>query len=102
MKKFLLVLSTVLLLQGCASSSMGEQFVAGKQQFNAGNYKGAFHQLLPVAVYGNKEAQYAVGYMYYYGVGTAQDEESGEFWMHKSAEQHYAPAENALKVIGKK
>ncbi len=101
-KKIISIISVIfvmLLLQSCASPRMGEELQGGKAKFMVGNYKEAFHDLLPVAVYGRKEAQYAVGYMYYYGLGVAQDPESGLFWMKKSAEQHFAPAVDALKLI---
>lgn len=97
--KVLLPILVTLFLQGCISPKMSEELVAGKMQFTAGNYKQSFHQLLPIAAYGDKEAQYAVGYMYYYGIGTAQDCESGLFWMKKSADQGYTPAIGALRII---
>lgn len=71
----------------------------GEYDFKAGNYKDAFHRLLPVAVQGRPEAQYAVGYMYYYGYGIPQDNESGVFWMERAAAQNYAPAKTALEMI---
>jgi TPR repeat protein len=37
--------------------------------------------------------------MYYYGYGVAQDAESGRFWMEKSANQKYPPAEKALQML---
>ena len=64
----------------------------GKRLFEEGFYKKAMQQLLPVAVNGNAEAQYAVGYMYYYGFGVAQDTNVGYFWIQRSAAQHYTPA----------
>jgi septal ring-binding cell division protein DamX len=73
----------------------------GKFTFEAGNYIQAFHQLLPLAAQGNPEAQYAIGYMYYYGYGVPADSESGLFWMGKSAEQGYLPANKALYLVSK-
>jgi TPR repeat protein len=98
-KNIVLILFASIFLQACASPKMGEEYEAGKMKFNAGNYRDSFHDLLPVAVCGNMQAQYAVGYMYYYGIGTAQDSESGLFWMKRSADQHYPPAANALGLI---
>ncbi len=71
----------------------------GKRSFQAGDYKNAFHCLLPVAARGNRDAQYAVGYMYYYGYGVSEDSESGIFWMERSAEQNFEPARKALNLI---
>jgi hypothetical protein len=86
-------------LQGCASSRAAEELQSGKISFDNGNFKSAFHKLLPLASEGNAAAEYAIGYMYYYGYGTTQDSESGLFWMHKSAEQNYQPAIKALEII---
>jgi hypothetical protein len=86
-------------MQGCASTIMSQQLQAGKVAFADANFKKAFHELLPVAAYGNPQAQYAVGYMYYYGFGVPHDAESGLFWMNRSAAQHYGPAIKALEVI---
>lgn len=71
----------------------------GKRLFEAGYYRRAMHDLLPLACDGNAEAQYAVGYMYYYGYGVAQDTDVGYFWIKRSADQHYAPAMRALNMV---
>ena len=70
-------------------------------RFAEGDYKRAFHQLLPLACNGNPCAQYAVGYLYYYGYGVPEDSESGIFWMQKAASQGYVPAIKALSEINK-
>jgi len=87
------------LLASCSGLRMAQELQAGKASFQSGYYKDAFRQLLPLAVKGNPDAQYAVGYMYYYGYGVSEDSESGMFWMTKSAEQHYPPAIKALHLI---
>jgi hypothetical protein len=78
---------------------MSQEMALGKIKFSEGHYRQAFRQLLPVAVYGRPEAQYAIGYMYYYGYGPSRDSESGIFWMTKAAECHYVPAIRALEMI---
>jgi TPR repeat protein len=96
----LLLISIILLLQSCyMSPRMTKDFQWGKANFNAGRYKCSFRQLMPVAVNGCAEAQYAVGYMYYYGYGITQDDESGLFWMERAAAQGYCPAIKALELI---
>jgi septal ring-binding cell division protein DamX len=72
---------------------------SGKVSFMSGNFKPAFHELLPLAAEGIPQAEYGVGYMYYYGYGVTQDTESGIFWMNKAAAAHYAPAIRALAAI---
>lgn len=90
---------TCVFLYACASPKHAEELQLGKMTFQSGNYKEAFRQLLPLAADGKPEAQYAVGYMYYYGYGVPLDAESGKFWMEKSASQNYAPAIRAMKTI---
>src|SRR5579872_2094784 len=92
---------TCFMLVACATSTSKQSFnyQQGKSSFEAGDYKEAFHQLLPIAAQGKPDAQYAVGYMYYYGYGVSEDSESGIFWMTKSAEQNYPPAIKALQLI---
>jgi DamX protein len=97
--RLVILIMLFFLLQACASTRISEQLQSGKISFEDGNFKSAFHKLLPLASEGNAEAEYAVGYMYYYGYGTAHDEESGIFWMKKAAEQHYQPAIQALSII---
>lgn len=92
-----------LVLQSCASAKMAQELQLGKMTFESGDYSLAFHQLLPLAAQGNPEAQYAVGYMYYFGYGTTQDEHAGIYWMEKAAQQGYSPAIVALeKIHGKR
>lgn len=71
----------------------------GKRDFNNGYYKRGLRELLPLACDGSPEAQYAVGYMYYYGLGVAQDTDVGCFWIKRSADKGYPPAIRALMFI---
>jgi TPR repeat protein len=73
----------------------------GKRYFKDGYYKRAFQQLLPPAIDGNAEAEYAIGYMYYYGYGVPQDTDTGHFWIEKAAAQHFDPAVRALPLMNK-
>ncbi len=75
------------------------ELAQGKRYFVDGYYKSAMHTLLPLAADCEPEAEYAVGYMYYYGYGVAQDTDVGYFWINRSAEQHYQPAVQALTMI---
>jgi TPR repeat protein len=97
--RFIVLIVMCLLLQSCASAVEGRQLANGKRDFRDGEFKTAFHELLPLASEGNANAQYAVGYMYYYGYGVAQDAESGHFWMQKSADQKFPPAVKALEML---
>lgn len=48
---------------------------------------------------GNADAQYALGYMYYYGIDTVQDRETGELWIQRSAAQGQPLAKKAWSLI---
>ena len=109
MIRVLILCSLIFLLNACATSSkpmphhMSTESMSylqqGERYFNEGYYKRAMHVLLPLACDGIAPAQYAVGYMYYYGLGVAQDTDVGYFWIKRAADQHYARAEQALDVI---
>jgi TPR repeat protein len=77
------------------------ELAQGERDFTQGYYKKAMHRLLPLACDGNAQAQYAVGYMYYYGLGVAQDTDVGYFWISRSAQKHFLPAQEALNTIQK-
>ncbi len=99
--RLILIIFFSSLLLACASARMAEEVQSGKVAFDSGNFKQAFIQLLPLAVKCSPEAQYAVGYMYYYGIGIEAHKESGLFWINQAAKQMYRPAIKALILIEK-
>lgn len=103
--RLLLLSLLALLMVGCATTHTSPRVMSelaqGKRYFEDGYYKKSMQQLLPLACDGNSEAQYAIGYMYYYGYGVAQDTFVGSFWIKRAAEQHYTPANEALITIAK-
>ena len=76
-----------------------EYLEQGKRYMQHGYHKKAMHILLPLACDGIPEAQYAVGYMYYYGYGVAQDTDVGYFWIKRAADQGYKSAIKGLVMI---
>ncbi len=48
---------------------------------------------------GDADAQYALGYMYFYGVGTVRDSETAMLWINRAAAQGQPLAERAKKMI---
>jgi TPR repeat protein len=103
MFRLLLIALLAVTITACASipysPNTSSQLRQGKRDFDDGFYQRSLHRLLPLACDGNPEAQYAVGYMYYYGFGVAQDPEVGSFWIRRSSAQHYQPAIDALELI---
>lgn len=100
MKRRLLMILCLLTLNGCAVSPATQSELAqGKRLFDGGYYKSAMKLLLPLAANGNPDAEYAVGYMVYYGYGATQDTDTGYFWIKRAADQKFQPAVNALKLL---
>jgi len=86
-------------LSACASPKWSQEIEQGQRYYERGYYKQSFHELLAPAAAGRPQAQYAIGYMYYYGYGVSQDTATGIFWIRKAADQHYKPAGKALAEI---
>lgn len=104
MYRVLCLLIAAFLLNACTSQQAmwkTSELQQGRRYFDEGYYKRAMHQLLPIACDGNPQAQYAVGYMYYYGYGVAQDTDVGYFWIDRSAAQGYEPAIKARQMMVK-
>ena len=59
----------------------------------------AVPQLLYAANYGNADAQYAIGYMYFNGLGTPVDDVLAIHWLQAAAKQHNHQAILALATI---
>lgn len=74
-------------------------YSAGRLSFLEGNYHQAYKQLYPAAQAGNPDAQYAIGYMYYYGLGIGQDRHAGIGWMQRAANQGQTQAIAAVDSI---
>jgi TPR repeat protein len=71
----------------------------GIHDFKQQNYRSAFVRLMPEAEKGNAEAQYAIGYMYYYGEGVVEDKKKATKWIHKAAEAGQKDAIAAAKLL---
>lgn len=99
--KYSLLALLALMLCACMATFNRAYFEQGKRYFEKGYYRHALEVLLPLACDGNAEAQYAVGYMYYYGYGVAQDTYVGYFWIKRSANQGYPLAIEAARLIEK-
>jgi len=85
-----------LFIQSCATQT---SLNTAQEQFQHGNYYQAFDDLHHYAERGDKDAQYAVGYMYYYGLGTAKDQNTARYWIRKAAEQNQTAAKHAMYEI---
>ena len=68
-------------------------FSDGLDAYNAGDHKTALKEWLVLAEQGDVRAQYNVGWMHAYGIGTLQDYEQAVNWYRKSAEQGFVHAQ---------
>ncbi len=97
--KILLCVVFVGILSGCTTSHQQTSFGEAKTNFAQENYQAAFHNIQGPANAGNAEAEYALGYMYYYGKGTPIDQEKGKEWILKSAQAGNKDAQAAYQMI---
>lgn len=92
----LLVLSLATLV-GCGNSNF--MLERGQNSYQKQDYRQAFLRLEPVAKAGNKEAQYALGYMYYNGQGVVEDQQQAYKWLQLAAAQGQVDAIKALSML---
>lgn len=94
LKYIMVVCVSLCVLVGCAT-----QFTKGRHAFENKDYQTAYTNFLPLARTGNADAQYALGYMYYNGLGVKQDDDLASYWFVKAAAQNQLQAKKALKMI---
>lgn len=94
----LAILSFILL--ACVNMS-NYNFKEGIGCFRAENYRKAFIRLLPEAQRGQCDAQYAVGYMYYYGQGVVEDRKKAWYWINRAASNGQPEALAAVQILCK-
>ena len=73
--------------------SSNADFGDGLDAYNAGDHKTALQEWLPLAEEGDSRAQYNIGWMSAYGIGTLQDYEDAVHWYRKSADQGFIHAQ---------
>ncbi len=85
------------LLSGCFTRTYNLK--EGIHNFQIQNYRQAFIRLKPEAEKGQPDAQYAVGYMYYYGQGVVEDRRKAWYWITAAAKAGQPDAKQAVKVL---
>ncbi|MBN9230060.1 MAG: hypothetical protein BGO90_08355 [Legionella sp. 40-6] len=85
------------LLVSCFSNTLNLR--EGINSFRVEDYRRAFVRLKPLAVKGLPDAQYAVGYMYYYGKGVVEDRKKAWFWISAAANAGQPDALVAAKML---
>jgi TPR repeat protein len=90
-------LTLVWLLSSCTNTD--EILRDGIYNFQIQNYHTAFILLKPQALQGQPDAEYALGYMYYYGRGVPPDSHKARYWIAKAAKDGQSDAIAALKLM---
>ncbi|MCA0403643.1 MAG: sel1 repeat family protein [Proteobacteria bacterium] len=86
-----------LLLSSCAVSQLN--FQEGIKCFHSQNYRQAFIRLKPEADKGQPDAQYAIGYMYYYGKGVVENKKQAWIWINRAAAAGQVDAIEAVRIL---
>ena len=92
-------LLAVLLLSTVVSCVSYTNFYDGINAFKAQDYRRAFVRLKPEAVKGQPDAQYAIGYMYYYGKGVVEDRQQAWRWITRAAKKGQPDAVAAANIL---
>ena len=95
----LIICVACFLLQSCSSTSPNQAFQDAQNNYSQGKFAKAFKTLSKLAENGNSQAEYALGYMYYYGQGTDQDTEKAIILFQQAANQGNADAAKALTLV---
>lgn len=103
------LLIPVILTPGCAAPEKRQEpatqpaadpLAAARAAYLARDYQRALSLLRPLAEQNIPEAQYALGYMYYFGQGMPRNREAADYWVERAAARGYAKAEIALRQLG--
>ncbi|HFE31972.1 MAG TPA: hypothetical protein ENJ17_01540 [Gammaproteobacteria bacterium] len=76
-------------------------FKRAKLLYQSKDYAGAADLMRVLASRGHLEAQYVLGYMYYYGLGVPRNEKEAIRWITTAAARGYPKAMQALQVLDK-
>jgi TPR repeat protein len=101
MKKIFSLICICFCLCGCVTEQvfLAKSYQKGKNAFDMKQYRTAFTNLYPVAESGNPDAQYAIGYLYFYGDGIVEDKNLAHYWMSLAARQGQPKAIRALREM---
>ena len=103
MKKLSLLLLTLVLVAGCATTMntrevMQDSYLQGVQAYEDYDYDKAFSLLKSAATAGNPNAQYLLAILYDFGRGTSTNHEEANVWYLKAAEQGQDDAQFNLAI----
>jgi TPR repeat protein len=94
--RWALITALMSLILGCASQA---NFQEGITSFRSQDYRRAFILLKPEAEKGQRDAEYAIGYMYYYGQGVVENRKEAWVWINRAAVAGQPEAIIAAKIL---
>ena len=106
--RFVLIVSFITSVTACATTNLDEiekpvdqalQFEEAKIAFNQQNYDHAALLLKPLAEQGHADAQYALGYLYYNGLGVPRNNALSIQWLKEAAAKGNKEAIEALRRL---
>jgi TPR repeat protein len=88
----------VLLTLACVTSFVvhAQTFDQSMAAYSKGDYATAINGFRQLAAQGDANAQFNLGYIYFYGEGTPKDQQQALFWIGKAAEKGVARAQRHL------
>ena len=94
---------SLFLVFGLSACMMGHQYHLqhGIESFRVQNYRESFVLLLPEAKQGQPDAMYAVGFMYYYGLGVVENRKKAWYWINRAAVNGQPDAQCAIRILSK-
>jgi len=97
LRRFVTLVFIILFLSSCFTASYNLRI--GISCFKTQDYRRAFIRLKPEAEKGQPDAQYAIGYMYYYGKGVVENRKKALSWIKCAASAGQPDAVEALKIL---
>ncbi len=79
-----------------ATPVAAQDYIAGLEAYESGDYAAALREFRPLADQGHAEAQAMLGIMYFEGWGVPKDDAEAVKWYRKAAEQGHARAQTNL------
>lgn len=111
-KMYLIAVVSFSLLVLVAQAVMGDSYTYTLKSFKGSaacranryfqDYDCSPAKIVVLAQGNDADAQYALGYLFYYGIGMKRDAARGKQWIRKAAERGNKEAARALKMINKK
>jgi len=95
--KWLVIIAFIPCISACFVGTLNLR--EGIESFKAQDYRRAFIRLMPEARKGRPDAQYAIGYMYYYGQGVVESKKKAWIWINKAAQAGQPDAVQAVKIL---